>query len=97
MESIVQKLNEIEALILNQGYEKKEFLDVKEASSYLNLSTSAIYKMTSRKEIPHYVPGGKKIYFRKSELNTWIELAKITSTNEFDRSVANYLSRNQNP
>lgn len=95
MENIVQKLKEIEELLLSQRYDGKEHLDVKEASIYLNLSTSAIYKMTSRKEIPHYIPGGKKIYFNRSELDSWIKAAKVPSTSEFDEGVSDYLRRNQ--
>lgn len=93
MEDIIQKLKKIEELLLAQIFEGKEHLDVKEASIYLNLSTSAIYKMTSRKEIPHYVPGGKKIYFNKSELDAWIRAAKVPSTSEYDEGVGDYLRR----
>ena len=96
MENIIQQLKKIEELILHHSYEGKEFLDVKEASSYLNLSTSAIYKMTSSKEITHYVPGGKKIYFRRSELDRWIGASEVLSKGEFDAGVSDYLSRNLN-
>lgn len=95
MEIIIKKLEALEALVKNQKYKykDKEFLDVKEAAGYLNLSTSTLYKMTSRKELPHYIPGGKKIYFRKRELDEWISEAKVTTIEEVNRKVDDYLNR----
>ncbi len=94
MEIIIKRLEAIEASIAKQEFLQKEILDMKEAAGYLNLSTSALYKMTSRKELPHYVPGGKKIYFKKSELNEWINGGRVESLNQFSQEVDNYLNRN---
>ena len=48
----------------------KEVLSLEEASIYLDISRSTLYKMTSAKQIPHYKPNGKLVYFEKSELNS---------------------------
>jgi excisionase family DNA binding protein len=57
-------------------------LTLEEAVDYLSLSKSALYKLTSRKEITFYNPGGKKIYFRKAELENWIISKRIASNDE---------------
>ena len=75
-------------------YLQKEILTFKEAAKFLSLSESALYKLTSKKGIPFYTPGGKIIYFRKSELEYWIFSGKVTTNEEFDTIVDNYLSRN---
>lgn len=95
MENIIKKIEALEALLLNQRtkFSDKKHLDIKEAAVYLNLSTSTLYKMTSRKELTHYIPGGKKIYFQKSELDDWISAAKVTSVEEVIREVDSYLHR----
>jgi excisionase family DNA binding protein len=31
-----------------------------------------LYKLTSGKEIPHYKPRGKMIYFAKEDLDEWL-------------------------
>lgn len=49
--------------------------------------------MTSNKEICFYVPGGKKIYFRRTELDSWVFNSKVSSINECDLEVENYLGR----
>ncbi|ARN78247.1 hypothetical protein BST97_09720 [Nonlabens spongiae] len=61
---------------------QKEFLSVAELSIYLGISMSAVYKLTSKNEIPFYCPGGKKIYFKKQEINQWIEESRVIPDSE---------------
>jgi hypothetical protein len=49
--------------------------------------------MTSNKEIPHYKPGGKKIYLNRQELEQWILNSRVASTNDLDEELDSYLSR----
>lgn len=44
-----------------------------EACVYLGISESLLYKLTSSKEIPHYKPRGKMLYFDKTELDAWLK------------------------
>lgn len=39
---------------------------------YIGVSESMLYKLTANKEIPHYKPRGKMIYFAKEELDEWL-------------------------
>lgn len=91
---IFQKLQKIETLIKNQIVLTKEFLTLEETAEYLNLSKSALYKATSRKEIPFYNPGGKKIYFKRIELDAWITQGKSVSDVEIEEEMTLYLTRN---
>ena len=50
----------------------KEVLTSEEAARYMGVKVSYLYKLTMRGEIPHYTPGGKKCYFRRSELERWL-------------------------
>lgn len=54
-------------------------LTFEEATSYLRVSRSYLYKLTSAGSIPHYKPEGKIIYFEKSELDDWIFRNRIPS------------------
>lgn len=60
----------------------KEHLTVEETVDYLGISKSAVYKITSKREIPFYNPGGKKIYFKKSEVDAWIESGRVAPDSE---------------
>lgn len=70
---------------------KDEILSLSEASEFLKLSKSCVYKLTSAKKIPHFVPGGKRIYFKKSDLENWILNSRITPISEFENDTINYL------
>ncbi len=70
MENIIlKKLTNIENLLKGQ-IEKPLTLD--EAAVYLDVAKSTLYKLTSANKIPHYKPRGKRVYFTKGELNTWL-------------------------
>lgn len=51
---------------------EKEFMNVKEAAAFIGLSFHSVYTLTSQKKIPHYKPGGKRVLFKRSELEEWI-------------------------
>jgi excisionase family DNA binding protein len=74
-----------------QKLSEKEILSLSEAAKFLNVSKSCIYKITSQKQIPHYVPGGKKIYFRKEDLENWILKSKVDSVIETESITENFL------
>ncbi|WP_375605639.1 helix-turn-helix transcriptional regulator [Flavobacterium davisii] len=90
-----KRFDEIEALLRKQYALSKEILTLEEAADFLSLSKSAIYKLTSKKEIPFYNPGGKKIFFKRTELENWVLSSKSYSVEEFDDEVTSYLSRTQ--
>lgn len=93
MEIIIEKLEEIKNIIISQTSSRKEILSLSEAAEFLHQSKSSVYKLTSKKEIPHYSPGGKKIYFRKSELEEWVYNSRIDSVHEVQGQSQSYLSR----
>ena len=64
--------------------EEKVFLTTKEAAAYLGMALSSLYKMTSKKRIPFYTPTGKKIYFKKSELDEWMNSSRVATNNEIE-------------
>ena len=50
----------------------QELLNIAGASKFLNLSTSAIYSLVQRREIPH-MKRARRLYFSKDELRKWVE------------------------
>ena len=45
-----------------------EFLTLKEAGSFLKVSTSTMQKISASRIIPVYKPGNGKVFFKKSDL-----------------------------
>jgi excisionase family DNA binding protein len=90
-EIIIQKLANIETMLQEQNLLRKDVLNFNEACTYLDISASHLYKMTSQKQIPHFCPQGKKLYFNRAELDEWLQRNRQTSTDEIDTMAANYL------
>ena len=90
---IMQKLERIESLLEEQVLLKKEVLDFNDACQYLNLSSSHMYKLTSSQSIPHFRPNGKKLYFKRSELNDWLLRNRVDTTAEVEQQAADYIIR----
>lgn len=65
----------------------KPFLSVEELASYIGVKVSYIYKMTHNREIPHYKPGGKMIYFDRKEIDECV-LSQRVATADGIRSEA---------
>ena len=52
-------------------------MNLTEVAEYLSVSKQCIYNLSSRGEIPHYKPNGKRLYFRKSEIDAWWSRRRI--------------------
>ena len=85
---ILNKLTAIENLLKGQT-EKPLTFD--EAARYLDVSKSHLYKLTSANKIPHYKPQGKRLYFAKCELNTWLLRNPVKSTAAIEQEANDYL------
>jgi len=84
---LFQKMEKIEQLLLAQNSLQKDILTFNEAAAYLDVSHSHLYKLTSTAAIPVYKPNGKKLYFKKNELDEWIVNAKQESVNEIGNNI----------
>ena len=73
---------------------KKEILNFAEVCEYLNVSESHLYKMTSRREIPCYQPNGKKLYFKRTELDDWLLRNRKYATEEVELAATKYVLQN---
>lgn len=62
----------------------KEVLTVEEASRFMDIARSSLYKMTSDRSIPFYRPNGKMIYFEKSDILAWIRQNRVVAIKKDD-------------
>ena len=76
------------------SYASKEVLTLEEASLFLGLSKSQLYKLTGAGVIPHYKPGGKYIYFDRADLVEWVRHNPIKSRKQHELDAIGYVSRN---
>ena len=72
-EILLERLDKIEQLLTEHTLSTKEILNLHEAALFLDISRSHLYKLTSQKQIPHFCPQGKKLYFRRDDLQNWLQ------------------------
>lgn len=65
----------------------KEILSFKEALTYLDVSKSFLYKLTSRRQIQFFKPNGGKIYFKKSVLNEWMQRNEYKTAQDLKEKI----------
>ncbi len=71
----------------------KEVLTSDEAARYMGISMSYLYKLTMDREIPHYKPLGKKVFFNRHELEEWLQRVRINSMDEAKQRADAYCMR----
>jgi excisionase family DNA binding protein len=90
MDELFKRLDKIEKLITSQGILMKDVLNFDEGCEYLDLSPSHVYKLTSTGGIPHYKPNGKKIYFKRIELDHWLLRNRTTTVEEIESRATSF-------
>lgn len=68
----------------------KEVLTSDETARYMGVSKSYLYKLTMRKQIPHYKPMGKMCYFDRLELQEWLKSNRVTTESEISQQAQAY-------
>lgn len=68
----------------------KEVLTSDEAARYMGVSKSYLYKLTMRRKISHYKPGGKMCYFNRHELEEWLQANRVSTEAEISARAAAY-------
>ena len=92
---ILDKLTEIVTKLDEQNLLQKTVLNFNEACRHLDTSESNLYKLTSTKQIPHFCPQGKKLYFRRTELDAWLQRNPQTTEQQQEEADAQALLRSK--
>ena len=73
---------------------QKEVLTSEEASRFLGISLSRLYKLTSSRQIPHFKsPAGKFNYFNRSELEAWAQSNRVATMEELNEKAQSIARR----
>lgn len=65
---------------------------IQEAADYLDISKAHLYKLTSTGRIPHFKPGGKRIYIYRSDLDEYIRSGRVKTVEQLETEAANYVT-----
>jgi excisionase family DNA binding protein len=96
VQEIVEKVNNIERLLLERpvsiNTETSDLLTIKQAAEFITLSVPTIYGLVHRAEIP-VNKRGKRLYFSKKELTTWIKAGRKKTNDEISEEAETYLNK----
>lgn len=90
-----QRLHALEQGLKMAGLASKGVLTFEEAAAFTGISKSYLYKLTSTKQVPHYKPAGKMLYFNRSELESWLLSRRISTTDEVSAKAQTYCLSNK--
>lgn len=71
-----------------------KILTIENVAEMLGVSKSYVYKLTSKRILPHYKPMGKVVYFKREEIEDWIFRNRMTTDEELEMQAVNYCNKN---
>ena len=72
---------------------EKKILTIENVAEMLGVSKSYVYKLTSKRILPHYKPMGKVVYFKREEIEDWIFRNRMTTDEELEMQAVNYCNK----
>lgn len=95
MSNLIAKLEAIYLLMAEQVVNQKKILNLEEASKFLGISKSDLYKRTGSNSIPFHKPSGKLIYFLREDLEAWMLTNRQSTVDEIKETVSNFKINNE--
>ncbi len=88
---ILKELRFLKQEIKKRNLYRKRYLSITEAATITGVSKSFIQKLVASKQIPHSKPNGKLIFIHRRDLETFLSKNYISSNDEVNSNVADYL------
>lgn len=89
MSDLERKIDELVQLVRLQNTLQKDVLDINDAVLFTGYRKSTLYKKCHTGELAYYKPSGKKIFFKKKDLEDFIFQYRIKSNQEIRDEVNN--------
>lgn len=68
----------------------KEMLTINDVHLLTGMSKAHIYRLTCTRAIPHYKPNGKQIFFKRQDVETWMQQNRVDSVADAEAIAARY-------
>ena len=88
---ILRRLEEIQADLKEIKQTASQPYNLSQAAEYLDVSKSHLYQLTCRGQIAHFKPAGKRIYFDKADLDSYLKRNRVSSKEEIEEAAENRL------
>jgi excisionase family DNA binding protein len=91
LDTIEQLLRQILGKDSDSPISLSEYVNISEAAQILSISKQTIYGYNHQRKIPFY-KRGKRVYFKRKELNDWIGSIRVKSFEEIQKEADNYMA-----
>lgn len=72
-ELILKYVLQVRTMVQELNITSKDVLTLKEAVKYTGYTQSYIYRLVSKGKIPFSKPNGKSLFFKRKELERWLQ------------------------
>jgi excisionase family DNA binding protein len=80
--------------IQNENQQDGQPLDINEAAAFLRLKVNYVYQLVHGRKLPAFKPGGKKLYFKKCDLEAYAFRNRQMTDHEAREMADNILTAN---
>jgi excisionase family DNA binding protein len=88
LKRIEQKLDELRSALLVQ----KSIMSISEASEYTGYSLSFFYKLIHFNKIPFYKPNGRKVFFEREVLDSFLRQGLVETPEQIEKKIASRIN-----
>lgn len=92
---ILTRLTKLEQWMRQNVLLQKTVFSIEEAATYLNMKVTYLYKLTSKKLIPHSKGNGKLLSFKREELDEWRLKNHVSTQTETASEAGSLLRKNE--
>jgi DNA binding domain, excisionase family len=85
-DAVLERLESIEQSLKQTDHDRP--LNFNEAAHYLNSSKSYLYKLTHRRLIPCFKPLGKKLFFKRQDLEKFLLQRPVKTRAQIEQEAA---------
>lgn len=90
MSKLLERLDDLERAIgraqIYSLLSAKTMLDIEDVQLLTGMSKGHIYRLTCTRAIPYYKPNGKLIYFKREDVDAWMQQNRVESES-FSKAV----------
>lgn len=90
IESLLQKI--LERDTRPDVVPQPTIFNLEQLTAYAGLSRQTVYKLTSRRELPHS-KRGKRLFFEKAAIDQWLLENRVKTNREINQQASEYLSK----
>ncbi len=87
LDAMQQAINQTQSFALLAA---KAMLNINDVALLTGLSKAHVYRLTCNHVLPYYKPNGKQIYFKRQDVEMWMQTNRVNSVGDAEAMAARY-------